>query len=219
MGSTASCQIAAADLSASSSLTSAGQDTTYLTAVDRDGNIVSLIQSNSAAFGTGLVAPGTGFVLQNRGTGFTLQPDHPNSLAPRKRPFHTIIPGLLSKGDVTIGFGIMGGLNQPQAHAQFVSNIVDFGMDIQAALDAARFTKPTFNGCDVLLENRIPETVRTQLAAKGHEVQVEDAYSQKMGRGNAVMLDSQGVKHGASDPRADGQAIPENPNFWQGVSN
>jgi gamma-glutamyltranspeptidase/glutathione hydrolase len=212
IGSMASCQIAPADITAS--LSSGGRDTTYLTAVDRDGNIVSLIQSNSGAFGTGLVAPGTGFVLQNRGTGFTLQPDHPNSLAARKRPFHTIIPGLLSKGDVTIGFGIMGGLNQPQAHAQFVSNIVDFGMDIQAALDAPRFTKPTFNGCDVLIESRVPETVRAQLTAKGHQIQATDAYSQKMGRGNAVMVDSHGIKYGASDPRADGQAIPENPNYW-----
>ncbi len=213
IGNKASCQVAPADLT--KVLTAAGRDTTYLTAVDREGNIVSLIQSNAGAFGSGLVAPGTGFVLQNRGTGFSLQPDSPNALAPRKRPFHTIIPGLLSKGDVTIGFGIMGGLNQPQAHAQFVSNIVDFGMDIQAALDAARFTKPTFNGCDVLLESRIPESVRAQLAAMGHQIETEDAYSQKMGRGNAVMLDSDGIKYGASDPRADGQAVPEAPNYWK----
>jgi gamma-glutamyltranspeptidase / glutathione hydrolase len=213
IGNRASCQVSPADLT--SVLTAAGRDTTYMTAVDRDGNIVSLIQSNAGAFGSGLVAPGTGFVLQNRGTGFSLQPDHPNALAPRKRPFHTIIPGLLSKGDVTIGFGIMGGLNQPQAHAQFVSNIVDFNLDIQAALDAARFTKPTFSGCDVLLESRIPEPVRTQLGDMGHQIHTEDAYSQKMGRGNAVMVDSHGIKYGASDPRADGQAVPEAPNYWK----
>ena len=213
IGSKASCQVAPADLTPV--LTAAGRDTTYLTAIDRDGNIISLIQSNSGAFGSGLVAPGTGFVLQNRGTGFSLQPDHPNALAPRKRPFHTIIPGLLTKGPVTIGFGIMGGLNQPQAHAQFVSNIVDFSMDIQAALDAARFTKPTFNGCDVLLESRIPESVRLQLTALGHEIDTQDAYSQKMGRGNAVMVDAHGLKYGASDPRADGQAVPEGPNYWK----
>jgi gamma-glutamyltranspeptidase/glutathione hydrolase len=213
IGNKASCQTAPADLT--TVLTAAGHDTTYLTAVDRDGNIVSLIQSNAGAFGSGLVAPGTGFVLQNRGTGFSLQPDHPNALAPRKRPFHTIIPGLLSKGDVTIGFGIMGGLNQPQAHAQFVSNIADFDMDIQPALDAARFTKPTFNGCDVLLESRIPEPVRARLAEMGHQIHAEDAYSQKMGRGNAVMVDSHGIKYGASDPRADGQAVPEGPNYWK----
>ena len=212
IGSTANCQVAPAELT--TELTRAGKDTTYLTAVDREGNIVSLIQSNAGAFGAGLVAPGTGFVLQNRGTGFTLEPGKPNSLAPRKRPFHTIIPALLSKGKVTIGFGIMGGLNQPQAHAQFVSNVVDFGMDIQEALDAARFTKPTFNGCDVLIESRVPEAVRAKLAEKGHEIQMVDAYSQKMGRGNAVMVDADGVKYGASDPRADGQAVPENPDYW-----
>jgi gamma-glutamyltranspeptidase/glutathione hydrolase len=105
-------------------------------------------------------------------------------------------------------------LNQPQAHAQFVSNVVDFGMDIQAALDAARFTKPTFNGCDVLFESRIPEAVRAELRKRGHQIQIVDAYSQKMGRGNAVMVDSQKIKYGASDPRADGQAVPENPDFW-----
>ncbi|HEY7209177.1 MAG TPA: gamma-glutamyltransferase [Bryobacteraceae bacterium] len=212
IGTTARCEIAPANLTAA--LRAAGKDTTYLTVVDRDGNVVSLIQSNAGAFGTGLVAPGTGFVLQNRGTGFILDPNHPNALAPRKRPFHTIIPGLLSKEGVTIGFGIMGGLNQPQAHAQFVSNVVDFGMDIQAALDAARFTKPTFNGCDVLFESRIPEAVRAELRKRGHQIQIVDAYSQKMGRGNAVMVDSQKIKYGASDPRADGQAVPENPDFW-----
>lgn len=212
IGNTASCQVAPAELT--TELTSAGRDTTYLTAVDREGNIVSLIQSNAGAFGAGLVAPGTGFVLQNRGTGFTLEPGRPNSLAPRKRPFHTIIPALLSKGDVTIGFGIMGGLNQPQAHAQFVSNVVDFGMNIQEALDAPRFTKPTFNGCDVLIESRVPEAVRAKLAEKGHQIQTVDAYSQKMGRGNAVMVDAHGIKHGGSDPRADGQAVPANPKYW-----
>jgi gamma-glutamyltranspeptidase/glutathione hydrolase len=215
IGNTANCQVDPAELT--TELTRAGKDTTYLTAVDREGNIVSLIQSNAGAFGAGLVAPGTGFVLQNRDTGFTLEPGKPNTLAPRKRPFHTIIPGLLSKGDVTIGFGIMGGLNQPQAHAQFVSNIVDFGMDIQEALDAARFTKPTFNGCDVLIESRVPEVVRAKLAEKGHQIQTVDAYSQKMGRGNAVMVDAHGIKHGASDPRADGQAVPENPDYWRGA--
>jgi gamma-glutamyltranspeptidase/glutathione hydrolase len=213
IGASASCQPEAADLTAS--LTRGGKDTTYLTAVDRDGNIVSLIQSNAGAFGSGLVAPGTGFVLQNRGGAFSLDPKHPNAIAPRKRPFHTIIPGLLSKSDTTIGFGIMGGLNQPQAHAQFVSNVVDFNMDIQAALDAARFTKPTFSGCDVLMESRIPESVRTQLEQKGHNITVEDAYTQHMGRGNAVMVDAHHVKYGASDPRADGQAVSENPGFFE----
>ncbi|MGH9583371.1 MAG: gamma-glutamyltransferase [Bryobacteraceae bacterium] len=186
-------------------------DTTYLSVIDREGNIVSLIQSNYSAFGTGLVAPGTGFVLQNRGDGFVLEPGKPDSLAPRKRPLHTIIPALMRKGDRIIGFGIMGGYNQAQAHAQFVSNIVDFGMNIQAALSAPRFTKLTFGGCDVMIESRVPPKVRHELSEKGHELEVVAPYSLVMGRGNAVTRDEDGVNYGASDPRADGEAIPEVP--------
>ena len=111
-------------------------DTTYFCVVDREGNMVSLIQSIFGAFGSGLVPDGAGFTLQNRGGLFTLDPTHPNSLAPRKRPLHTIIPGFMSRGDVRIAFGIMGGWNQSQAHAQFVSNVVDHGMNIQDALEA-----------------------------------------------------------------------------------
>ena len=121
----------------------------------------------------------------------------------------------MSKGEVVIGFGIMGGLNQPQAHAQFVSNIVDFGMDLQAALDAPRFTKPTFNGCDLLLESRVPAAVKDELVRKGHRIETDDAYSQHMGRGNAVMLDANGNEYGATDPRADGIAVPEHPDYWK----
>src|SRR5215471_8042867 len=133
---------------------STAQDTIYLSAIDKDGNIVSLIQSNYSDFGSGVVAPGTGFILHNRGALFTLEPNHPNSLAPHKRPLHTIIPAFMEKDGVRIGFGIMGGWNQAQAHAQFVSNLVDFGMNIQAALDVPRFTKLTFEGCDVQVESR-----------------------------------------------------------------
>jgi len=114
--------------------------------VDRDGNVVSLIQSNSGAFGGGLVAAGTGFPLQNRGGGFTLKVDKPNTLRPRTRPLHTIIPAFMQNDNRRVAFGIMGGFNQAQAHAQFVSNIVDFNMNIQAALEAARFTKRDFQG-------------------------------------------------------------------------
>ena len=135
----------------------------YLSAIDRDGNIVSLIQSIFQGFGSGLVAPGTGFALQNRGALFTLEPGHPNELAPGKRPLHTIIPGFMRKDDVRIGFGIMGGFNQAQAHAQFVANVADFGLDIQQALEAGRFTKPTFAGLDVSVEETIPEASRRGL--------------------------------------------------------
>jgi gamma-glutamyltranspeptidase/glutathione hydrolase len=191
------------------------RETTYLSVIDRDGNIVSLIQSNFSAFGSGLVAPHTGFALQNRGALFRVEPNLPNSLAPRKRPLHTIIPAFMEKGDVKIGFGIMGGFNQAQAHAQFVSNIADFGMNIQAALEAARFTKLTFEGCDLLMESRVPESVRKELTAKGHQIQVVGAYSLDMGRGNAVMRNGAGVNFGASDPRADGEAIPEAPPWFR----
>jgi len=187
-------------------------DTTYLAVVDQDGNEVSLIQSNLDAFGSGLVAPGTGFVLQDRGAGFTMQRGLPDSLAPHKRPLTTIIPAFMEKGNVTIAFGIMGGFNQAQAHAQFVSDIADFGMNIQAALDAPRFDKMTFGGCDVNIEDGFSRSVLAALTAKGHHLIVNERYSQVMGRGNAVMHDSGlGVNFGASDPRADGIAVPEVP--------
>ncbi len=207
----AHCSVLPSDLSAR--LNAMGHDTTYLSVVDRDGNIVSLIQSNYSGFGTGLVAPGTGFALQNRGQLFSLEAGQPNSLEPHKRPLHTIIPGFMQKSDETIGFGIMGGFNQAQAHAQFVSNIVDFGMNIQAALSAARFTKRTFEGCDLQIESRVPEEVRRELTAKGHELEVVAPYSLSMGRGNVVMRNGSGVDFSASDPRADGEAIPQVPNW------
>jgi gamma-glutamyltranspeptidase / glutathione hydrolase len=194
----------------------AGSDTTYLSTVDRDGNMVSLIQSNFSLWGSGLGVEGGGFVLHNRGALFTLDAASPNVLAPRKRPLHTIIPALMTKGQVPnqirIAFGIMGGFNQAQAHAQFVSNVVDHGMNIQAAMEAARFTKASFAGCDLYAEARIPDAVLEGLAKLGHEVQRVGDFSDAMGSGQAVMRDgSAGVNYGASDPRADGQAIAEMP--------
>ncbi|HEX7360890.1 MAG TPA: gamma-glutamyltransferase [Bryobacteraceae bacterium] len=187
-------------------------DTTYFATVDRDGDEVSIIQSNSDAFGSGLVAPGTGFVLQDRGTGFTMKPGQPDSLAPHKRPLHTIIPAFMQQGDIRIAFGIMRGFNQAQAHAQFVSDIVDFGMNIQAALDAPRFDKTTFGGCDVNIEDGFSRSVFAALTAKGHHLILNERYSQIMGRGNAVMHNSKlDVNFGATDPRADGAAVPEIP--------
>ena len=116
----------------------------------------------------------------------------------------------MEKGDVHIGFGIMGGLNQAQAHAQFVSNMVDHGMNIQLALEAPRFTKKNFGGCDVLVENRIPPAVRDALTARGHELKVQGDFSNEMGGGQAVVHDAaSGVNYGASDPRKDGAAVPE----------
>ncbi|HEV2299417.1 MAG TPA: gamma-glutamyltransferase [Candidatus Acidoferrales bacterium] len=187
-------------------------DTTYLTAVDQQGNMVSLIQSNYSEFGSRLVAGDTGFVLQNRGALFNLEPGSPDVLAGHKRPLHTIIPALMSKGEVRIAFGIMGGFNQAQAHAQFVSNVVDFGMNIQQALEAARFDKYSFGGCDLEMEDRVPAEVRAALATRGHQISVPGAYAAIMGGGQAVQRDfSTGVNFGASDPRKDGAAIPEPP--------
>ena len=149
-----------------------GGDTIYLTVIDKDGTIVSLIQSTYSSFGSGLSPAGSGFMLQNRGALFSLQPDHPNTLAPRKRPLHTIIPAFLEKDGVRIGFGIMGGWNQPQAHAQFVANIADYGMTIQQALEAGRFTKGSFRGCDVQVEALVPAAIRDDLKALGHDVRL-----------------------------------------------
>jgi gamma-glutamyltranspeptidase/glutathione hydrolase len=201
----ANCQVAAGSLPT-------GGDTTYLSVVDSEGNMVSLIQSNYSEFGSGIVADGTGFALQNRGALFTLEGSSPNALAGRKRPLHTIIPAFAEKGDLRMAFGIMGGWNQSQAHAQFVANVVDYEMNIQAALEAPRFTKLTFSGCDLQLENRISQKTRDELTAKGHHIQVLGTYSAAVGGGQAVLRDSaSGVNYGASDPRKDGAAVAELP--------
>jgi len=193
-----------------------GSDTTYLSVVDRAGNMVSLIQSNFANFGSGLVPDRTGFALQSRGGLFTMNASHPNALAPRKRPLHTIIPGFMEgpkesgQDVVRCAFGVMGGWNQSQAHVQFVSNVIDHGMNIQAALEAARVTKITFVGRDVIMESRVPEAARRSLADKGHEIDLQGSFSSLVGGGQSVMRDyGSKVNYGASDPRKDGAAIPE----------
>ena len=192
-----------------------GSDTTYLSVVDRDGNILSFIQSNYSAFGSGVTVRGMGFVLQNRGGLFSVDPASPNALAGRKRPFHTIIPAFMERGDQHIGFGIMGGMNQPLAHAQFVSNVVDYKMNIQAALEEPRFTVTTKLGCNIVIESRVtPESIE-QLTKMGHVLEVRKEYSTTMGRGQAVLHDSTTkVNYGASDPRADGAAAPEAPQIF-----
>jgi gamma-glutamyltranspeptidase/glutathione hydrolase len=190
-----------------------GKSTIYLSAIDKDGNIVSLIQSNYAGYGTGMVAPGLGFSFHNRGAGFDLTPGLPNSLAGRKRPLHTIIPAFMQKDDVHIGFGIMGGWNQAQAHAQFVSNVVDFGMNVQAAMEQPRFTKGTFDGCDVQMEETVPEPVRAELTKRGHQIQLLEPFSFTVGQGEAVVRDdTRKVNFAGADPRSDGEAIPQEPN-------
>ena len=185
-------------------------DTTYLTVVDREGNIASWIQSIAGAWGSRVLVDNMGFLLHNRGSGFSLDPKHPNFLAGRKRPFHTIIPAFMEKGDVHIGFGIMGGQNQPLAHAQFASNFIDFRMNLQEALEAPRFTTRARSGCTVLVETRISPRVLQELSAKGHQLDLRKEHSMLMGRGQAVLHDSRTkVNYGASDSRADGAAVPE----------
>jgi len=193
----------------------AGSDTVYLSVVDREGNIASWIQSIYAGFGSGIVVKGMGFPLQNRGAGFTLEPDHPNVLAGGKRPFHTIIPGFMERGDQHIGFGIMGGANQPLAHAQFVSNVVDYGMNLQQAMEAPRFFKGAPAGLEVAIEARVPAITLEQLTDMGHVIALRPEYSQEMGRGQAILHNSKTrTNYAASDARADGAAVPEPTTFY-----
>jgi gamma-glutamyltranspeptidase/glutathione hydrolase len=209
----ASCSVQPSVLDGVSNAT--GSETIYMSVIDREGNVVSLIQSNYSGFGSGLVPPGGGFMLQNRGALFTLRPGQPNTLAPRKRPLHTIIPAFMEKDGTRIGFGIMGGWNQAQAHAQFVADVADFGMSIQQALEAGRFTKGTFEGCDVEIEETVPAATRAALTALGHQLTVRPRRTPNFGYGQAVMSDSAGVHFGASDPRHDGQAVPETPPVFE----
>jgi gamma-glutamyltranspeptidase / glutathione hydrolase len=198
----ANCEVEAGDPIAS--------NTTYLTVVDKDGNIASWIQSIFDYFGSRITVDGMGFVLQDRGGGFTLDSADPNVLAGGKRPFHTIIPAFMERGDQHVGFGIMGGSVQPLAHAQFVSNFVDYGMNLQEALEAPRLFKGSAPGCEVAVESRVPAATVQELSSKGHVIRVWPEYMEAMGRGQAILHDSKrGTNFAASDPRADGAAIPE----------
>jgi gamma-glutamyltranspeptidase/glutathione hydrolase len=206
----AACHVVPSDIE--KALDAHGKTTIYLSTIDKDGNIVSLIQSNFSGYGTGMVAPGLGFSFHNRGAGFQLTPGLPNSLAGHKRPLHTIIPAFMEKGDIHIGFGIMGGWNQAQAHAQFVANVVDYGMNVQAALEQPRFTKGTFEGCDVQMEQTIPAEVRAELAKRGHQIELLEPFSFTVGQGEAVVRDTKrNVNFAGADPRSDGEAIPQEP--------
>ncbi len=188
----------------------ASSDTTYFSVVDKEGNIASWIQSVSGMWASGVTVDGMGFHLHNRGGGFSFDKAAANALVPGKRPFHTIIPAIMEKDHLHIGFGIMSGANQPLAHAQFASYIADHGMNLQAALEAPRFTKSRATGCDVTIESRVGLDTLRELSSKGHQITIAQPYTARMGRGNAVMHNARTrVNSAASDPRADGAAIPE----------
>lgn len=185
------------------------RDTVYLTAVDGQGNAVSFINSLYYGFGSGLVVPGTGICLQNRGACFNLEPGHPNVLASRKRPYHTIIPAMaLRGGALWLSFGVMGGFMQPQGHLQVLANLVDHDMSPQAALDAPRFRVDERGGLRVYMETGVPLKTRKALSAMGHEVESQTTFTPSFGSGDIIARDAiTGVLCGASDPRKDGCAV------------
>lgn len=178
------------------------KDTIYITVVDKDQMAVSLIYSIFHGFGSGLASEKFGILLQNRGAGFTLQQGHPNELAGGKRPMHTIIPGMLRhEGRVMMPFGVMGGAYQPNGHARFVSNLQDFGMDPQAAIDSPR----SFSDAGILnVERGYSDQVRQELSDLGHRVQIP---ATAIGGAQSIKIHSDGVLEGASDPRKDGCAL------------
>ena len=177
-------------------------ETIYLSVADREGNMVSFINSVFEYFGSGVVSPGTGFVLQNRGAGFTLEEGSPNRIGPRKRPFHTLIPGFVTKdGEPLMAFGVMGGSMQPQGHVQLLLNLLVFGMDPQRAVDSPRFR--SYNGTRLALEAPIPDDIRTALEAMGHRLMDESRVA--FGGAQLVMRLDRGWA-AASDPRKDGMA-------------
>ena len=189
-------------------------DTVYLTIADADGNMVSLIQSNYRGMGSGMTPGDLGFVLQNRAELFALDENHANVVAGGKRPFHTIIPAFVMKdGEPLMSFGVMGGDMQPQGHAQIIINMVDFGMNLQEAGDAARVnhkgsSEPTgsvmSDGGTLHLESGFDAEVRAELERRGHTLGPSDG---SFGGYQAIMLDrDQGVYYGASEVRKDGQA-------------
>jgi gamma-glutamyltranspeptidase/glutathione hydrolase len=177
-------------------------ETVYLTVADAQGNMISFINSIYEYFGSGVVVPGTGFALQNRGAGFTMEEGHPNQVAPGKRPFHTLIPGFVTRdGEPWMAFGVMGGSMQPQGHVQLLLNLILFGMDPQEAVDAPRFR--SYDGTRLALESPVPEEVRAALTALGHTIIDETGVA--FGGAQVVIRLGKGYA-GASDPRKDGMA-------------
>lgn len=176
--------------------------TVYLATADEEGNMVSMIQSNYMGFGSGLVIPETGIALHNRGHNFTLDINHDNALAPNKKPYHTIIPGFLTKDNTAVGpFGVMGGFMQPQGHVQVIMNTIDFHMNPQDALDAYRWQ--WVGGKKIEVEPCFPNYLALQLVAKGHDI-VPQVDTLSMGRGQIIWRDEEGTLCGGTEPRTDG---------------
>lgn len=187
-------------------------DTVWFGIVDEEGNAVSFIQSIYHEFGSGFIPQGTGIVLQNRGSFFSLDADHVNALAPRKRTFHTLNPAMLLKdGKPALVYGTMGGEGQPQTQAALVTRIIDYGMSVQEAIEAPRWLYGRTWGASsnsLKVENRISEQVRSELENLGHELEVLDAFTDTMGHAGAIFIDDRtNVKYGGADPRGDGMAI------------
>jgi gamma-glutamyltranspeptidase/glutathione hydrolase len=180
-----------------------GSDTVYLTVVDRDRRAISLINSLYSSFGTGICTERTGVMFNNRGSGFVLDPEHPNALGPNKRPMHTIIPALMMKdGRCDITFGVMGAHYQPMGHVQFTTNVIDYGMDIQSAIDAPR---AFFEGDLTVIERGFPAATFEGLKERGHQVVTAPS---PWGGAQAIRIDWQrGVLIGGSEPRKDGMAL------------
>jgi len=184
-----------------------GSETVYVTAVDKDRNAVSFISSLFLAFGSGIVVDGTGIALQNRGKSFSLDPKHRNRIEPHKRPMHTIIPGMVFKdGEFLMSFGVMGGDMQAQGHVQFLVNLIDFGMNLQEAMDSPRIRH--LKGMEVLLEDGISDEAAVALLRKGHQIIKGLSPINQVGGGQAIYFDrNRNVLLGASDRRKDGCAI------------
>jgi gamma-glutamyltranspeptidase/glutathione hydrolase len=179
-----------------------GSGTVYLSTADKDGNMVSYIQSNYMGFGSGIVVKDTGIALQNRGADFKLDENHYNVLAPGKKTYHTIIPGFITKDNKAVGpFGVMGGYMQPQGHLQVVCNLIDFNMNPQMALDAPRWQ--WMKDKTVVVENSFSTSVAQKLIRMGHDIQIE-VDSGSFGRGQIIIRNENGVYVGGTESRTDG---------------
>ena len=184
-----------------------GGDTVYVGAVDGEGNACSLINSLFQSFGTGMVVPGTGIALHNRGSGFSLRPGHPNALGPRKRPFHTIIPGMVTReGELWLTYGVMGAMQQAQGHLQVLANMIDFGLSPQEALDAPRFRVGPDDTTSI--ESLVPDATVDELRRRGHRLSVARPHQTFFGSGQIIERSPvTGTLTGGTEPRADGAVV------------